>query len=101
MWFLPLSIIVFTIIIAFPLSKYMTGIMEGKHHAPRILRWVEKRLDTGSRIGSSIQSLCSFLTRHCSSMAISFCRFNRGCRLIRNTRDSCRRQPSSTVLSLS
>jgi K+-transporting ATPase ATPase A chain len=47
MWFLPLSIIVFTIIIAFPLSKYMAGIMEGKHHAPRIFRWVEKQLDSG------------------------------------------------------
>ena len=29
MWFLPICIIVFTIIIAFPLSKYMTRIMEG------------------------------------------------------------------------
>ena len=49
MWFLPLSIIVFTIIIAFPLSKYMTGIMEGKHHAPRIFCWVEKQLDSGEQ----------------------------------------------------
>src|ERR1035441_7458623 len=47
MWFLPLSIIVFTIVIAFPLSKYMMWIMEGKYHAPRTLRWVENRLDTG------------------------------------------------------
>ena len=49
MWFLPLSIIVFTIIIAFPLSKYMTRIMEGKYHAPRMFRWVEERLDTGEQ----------------------------------------------------
>jgi K+-transporting ATPase ATPase A chain len=49
MWFLPLSIIVFTIIIAFPLSKYMTRIMEGKYHAPRMLRWVEQRLDSGEQ----------------------------------------------------
>jgi K+-transporting ATPase ATPase A chain len=49
MWFLPLSIIVFTIAIALPLSKYRTGIMEGKHHAPRILRWVEKQLDSGEQ----------------------------------------------------
>ena len=49
MWFLPLSIIVFTIVIAFPLSKYMMWIMEGKYHAPRMLRWVENRLDTGEQ----------------------------------------------------
>ena len=47
MWFLPLSIIVFTIIVAFPLSRYMTWIMEGKYHAPRMLRWIEERLDSG------------------------------------------------------
>jgi potassium-transporting ATPase potassium-binding subunit len=49
MWFLPISIIVFTILIAFPLSKYMARIMEGKYRAPRIFRWVEKRLDTGEQ----------------------------------------------------
>jgi K+-transporting ATPase ATPase A chain len=47
MWLLPLSIIVFTMIIAFPLSKYMAWIMEGKCNVPRVFRWVEKRLDTG------------------------------------------------------
>lgn len=47
MWFLPLSIIVFTIIIAVPLSRYMARIMEGKYRAPRMLRWVEERLDSG------------------------------------------------------
>jgi len=49
MWFLPLSIIVFTIVIAFPLSKYMARIMEGKYHAPRPLRWIENQLDTGEQ----------------------------------------------------
>jgi len=47
MWFLPLSIIVFTIIVAFPLSRYMTRIMEGRYRAPRMLRWIEERLDSG------------------------------------------------------
>jgi len=47
MWFLPISIIVFTIIVAFPLSRYMTRIMEGRYRAPRMLRWVEERLDSG------------------------------------------------------
>jgi K+-transporting ATPase ATPase A chain len=49
MWFLPLAIIVFTIVIAFPLSNYMARIMEGKYHAPRPLRWIEKQLDTGEQ----------------------------------------------------
>ena len=49
MWFLPISIIVFTIVVAFPLSKYMTRIMEGKYRAPAIFRWIEHRLDTGEQ----------------------------------------------------
>ena len=49
MWFLPASIIVFTIIIAFPLSKYMTRIMEGRFRAPRVLRWIEEKLNTGEQ----------------------------------------------------
>jgi K+-transporting ATPase ATPase A chain len=49
MWFLPISIIVFTIVIAFPLSKYMTRIMEGKYRAPALFRWIEERLDTGEQ----------------------------------------------------
>ncbi|MGB6565538.1 MAG: potassium-transporting ATPase subunit KdpA [Candidatus Binataceae bacterium] len=47
MWLLPISIIVFTIIIAVPLSRYMAKIMDGKYRAPGVLRWFEKRLDSG------------------------------------------------------
>jgi K+-transporting ATPase ATPase A chain len=47
MWLLPISIIVFTIIIAVPLSRYMAKIMDGKYRAPRLLQWFEKRLDSG------------------------------------------------------
>jgi K+-transporting ATPase ATPase A chain len=47
MWLLPVSIIVFTIIIAVPLSRYMAKIMDGKYRAPRLLHWFEKRLDSG------------------------------------------------------
>src|SRR6202045_3967903 len=49
MWFLPLSIIVTTIVIAVPLSRYMAWIMEGKYRAPRMLRWIEERLDSGAQ----------------------------------------------------
>ncbi len=47
MWLLPISIIVFTIVIAVPLSRYMAKIMDGNYRAPRPLRWFEKRLDSG------------------------------------------------------
>jgi len=49
MWFLPFSIIVFTVVLAFPISKHMTAIMEGTRRGPRLLRWVERRLDTGDQ----------------------------------------------------
>ena len=47
MWLLPISIIVFTIAIAVPLSRYMAKIMDGSYRAPAVLRWFEKRLDSG------------------------------------------------------
>jgi potassium-transporting ATPase potassium-binding subunit len=47
MWLLPISIIVFTIILAIPLSRYMAWIMDGKYKAPKIFHWFEQRLDTG------------------------------------------------------
>jgi len=47
MWLLPISIIVFTIIIAVPLSRYMAKIMDGNYQPPRPLRWFEKKLDGG------------------------------------------------------
>jgi potassium-transporting ATPase potassium-binding subunit len=47
MWLLPVSIIVFTILVAIPLSRYMAKIMDGKYQAPSVLHWCEKRLDSG------------------------------------------------------
>ena len=47
MWLLPVSIIVFTIVIAVPLSRYMAKVMNGDYKAPRLLGWFEKRLDSG------------------------------------------------------
>ncbi len=46
-WFLPTAIIVFTILVAVPLSAYMARIMNGAYRPPRLLRWVEQKLDTG------------------------------------------------------
>src|SRR5271170_6958931 len=47
MWLLPVSIVVFTIIIAVPLSRYLAKIMDGRYQAPAPLRWFEKRVDSG------------------------------------------------------
>lgn len=47
MWFLPISILVGTTILAVPLSKYLAWIMNGKYHAPAFLHFFESRLDSG------------------------------------------------------
>src|SRR3984957_9984449 len=47
MWLLPISVIVFTIIIAIPLSRYMAKIMDGNYHPLRAFRWFEKKLNGG------------------------------------------------------
>jgi K+-transporting ATPase ATPase A chain len=47
MWLLPISIIVFTIIIAVPVSRYMARIMDGNYQPPRLFAWFEKHLDSG------------------------------------------------------
>jgi potassium-transporting ATPase potassium-binding subunit len=47
MWLLPISVLVFTTLLAIPMSRYMAWIMDGKYHPPRFLAWFEKRLDTG------------------------------------------------------
>ena len=47
MWLLPILIIVFTTVIAVPMSRYMASIFAGHYRLPRILRWFEARIDTG------------------------------------------------------
>jgi K+-transporting ATPase ATPase A chain len=47
MWLLPLLIIVFTTIIAVPMSRFMAWVFDDKLRLPRLLRWFESRLDTG------------------------------------------------------
>ena len=49
MWLLPISIIVFTIVIAIPVSRYMAKIMDGKYKAPRIFGWFENHLNSGAQ----------------------------------------------------
>ena len=47
MWFLPISILVATTILAIPVSIYLAWIMNGKYRAPAVLRWFEDRLNSG------------------------------------------------------
>ncbi len=47
MWTLPLLIIVTAILLSFPLGRYLAWIMDGRYNAPRWLRAIEERLDTG------------------------------------------------------
>ena len=46
-WILPLLLIAVTTALAVPLAYYITWIMDDKYHAPRWLRWLEARVDTG------------------------------------------------------
>ncbi len=46
-WFLPLLILAVTTALAIPLSRYLAWIMDGRYRAPRFLRGIENRLDTG------------------------------------------------------
>ena len=47
MWLLPISVLVVSVIIAVPLGRYLAWIMDGRYHAPRLLKWCEKRVDSG------------------------------------------------------
>ena len=49
MWLLPVSLMVFTTILAIPMSRYMAWIMDGRYNPPAFLRWFEKRLDSGGQ----------------------------------------------------
>jgi K+-transporting ATPase ATPase A chain len=46
-WFLPLLVIVTTVLLSIPLGRYLAWVLDGRYRAPRWLRWVEGRLDTG------------------------------------------------------
>jgi potassium-transporting ATPase potassium-binding subunit len=49
MWTLPISLMVFTTLLAIPMSRYMAWIMDGRYQPPAFLRWFEKRLDSGGQ----------------------------------------------------
>ena len=47
MWILPISMLVVTVLLAIPLSRYMSRIMDGNYRVPGFLRWFEDRLNSG------------------------------------------------------
>ena len=47
MWLLPISVLVFSVLVAIPLGRYLAWIMDGKYHAPGVLRWCEERINSG------------------------------------------------------
>jgi potassium-transporting ATPase potassium-binding subunit len=47
MWLLPALLIATAIACSIPLSAYFAWLLDGKYHAPRVLRWFENLVDTG------------------------------------------------------
>jgi K+-transporting ATPase ATPase A chain len=48
-WSLPFYITVATIALSVPVGLYLAWIMDGKYRAPRWLKWLEARIDTGGQ----------------------------------------------------
>ena len=46
-WLLPFMLLVAGTVIAFPLSRYMAWVMDGKYRPLPVFGWIEKRLDSG------------------------------------------------------
>jgi K+-transporting ATPase ATPase A chain len=46
-WLLPIALLVTASLTAFPLSRYLAWIMDGKYRPWPIMSWIEKRLDSG------------------------------------------------------
>jgi K+-transporting ATPase ATPase A chain len=48
-WFIPIGLLVAATLIAFPLSRYLAWIMDGKYRPLPVFGWFEKRLDSGQQ----------------------------------------------------
>ena len=46
-WFLPIALLVTATLLAYPLSRYLAWIMDGKYRPLPVMRWFEKSLDSG------------------------------------------------------
>jgi K+-transporting ATPase ATPase A chain len=48
-WFLPALIIATTVLLSFPVGRYLTWIIDGHYRAPGWLAWFERKVDTGEQ----------------------------------------------------
>jgi K+-transporting ATPase ATPase A chain len=48
-WLFPFALLATATALAFPLSRYMAWIMDGKYRPPKVFDWFEKRLDSGEQ----------------------------------------------------
>src|SRR5271155_4031627 len=48
-WLLPVAILVVATILAIPISRYLAWIMDGKYKPMPVLRWFERRVDSGQQ----------------------------------------------------
>ncbi len=78
-WLLPIGLLAAATLMAFPLSRYFAWIMDGKYRPLPVLGWVEGKLDSGGRTGSSTPGPCCCSTPSCSSSATWCWRCSRGC----------------------
>jgi K+-transporting ATPase ATPase A chain len=63
MWLLPLLIVGTTVLLSVPVGLYLAWIANGRYRAPRGLRWLEERLNTGPQSWKSyVLSLLLFNT---------------------------------------
>jgi K+-transporting ATPase ATPase A chain len=46
-WLLPFALLATATLVAFPLSRYMAWIMDGKYRPWKVFHWFERRLDSG------------------------------------------------------
>jgi K+-transporting ATPase ATPase A chain len=46
-WLLPAFILLIAIVLSMPVGIYLAWIMDGRYRAPGVLRWIERRLNTG------------------------------------------------------
>jgi len=49
MWTLPLLIVITSVLLSVPCGFYLAWIVDGRYRAPRWLRWIEARLETGTQ----------------------------------------------------
>jgi len=48
-WLLPVAILATTTVLAFPLSRYLAWVMEGKYKPLALFRWFESQLESGAQ----------------------------------------------------